>query len=157
MLELGLFRYFGRQSVLIIGPETMHTLSAHKEIIPSAGVVWTHILLNSGVDDADELFVLGITPTAHLPDVGKNLSDQVSMMASWTVNDTQMVEYVCWRNETFLEEASAEWQTNRTGFLANPPSCQFGFFRLGDNLMEEELCAGNRTGYYELIFSIGST
>ncbi len=101
----------------------MHTLSARKEIILSAGVIGTpHILLNSGVGNADELSVLGITPMLHLPDVGKNLRDQVSMRLTWNVNDTQMVENVYWRNKTLQEDALAEWQSNRTGFLANPPS-----------------------------------
>ncbi|SJL14163.1 uncharacterized protein ARMOST_17618 [Armillaria ostoyae] len=135
---------------------TMHTLSARKEIILSAGVIGTpHILLNSGVGHANELSVLGITPTVHLPDVGKNLRDQVSMMLTWTVNDTQMVECLYWRNETFREEALTEWQLNRTGFLANPPSNHLGFFRLGDELMDEESCAGNQTGHYELVFTGG--
>ncbi|PBK65509.1 alcohol oxidase [Armillaria solidipes] len=136
--------------------KTMHVLSAVKEIILSAGVIGTpHILLNSGVGNADELSVLGITPTVHLPDVGKNLRDQVSMRLTWTVNDTQMVENVYWRNDTLQEDALAEWQSNRTGFLANPPANHLGYFRLGDGLMEKESCSGNRTGHYELIFSGG--
>ncbi|KAK0214705.1 pyranose dehydrogenase [Armillaria nabsnona] len=136
--------------------KTMHTLSACKEIILSARVIGTpHILLNSGVGDVEALFALGISLTVHLPDVGKNLGSQVSMRLSWTVNDTQMVESVYWRNETLREEVLAEWQSNRTGFLANPPSNHLGFFRLGDELIEEESCAGNKTGHYELIFSGG--
>ncbi|KAK0222762.1 aryl-alcohol oxidase precursor [Armillaria nabsnona] len=136
--------------------KTMHTVSARKEIILSAGVIGTpHILLNSGVGHGNELSVLGITPTVHLPDVGKNLRDQVSMMVTWTVNDTQMVENEYWRNETLQEDALAEWQSNRTGFLANPPSNHLGFFRLGDELVDEEPCAGNLTGHYELIFGGG--
>lgn len=135
---------------------TMHILSARKEIILSAGVIGTpHILLNSGVGDAEALLALGIASTLHLPDVGKNLGSQASMMLSWTVNDTQMVETVYWRNETLQEEVLAEWESNRTGFLANPPSNHLGFFRLRDELIEEESCAGNKTGHYELIFSGG--
>ncbi|KAK0196139.1 pyranose dehydrogenase [Armillaria mellea] len=127
-----------------------------EEIVLSAGVIGTpHILLNSGIGNAEELSALGITPTVHLPDVGKNLRDQVSMRLTWNVTDTEMVENVYWRNETLQEDALAEWQANRTGFLANPPSNHLGYFRLGDGLMEEESCAGNRTGHYELIFSGG--
>ncbi|KAK0448896.1 alcohol oxidase [Desarmillaria tabescens] len=136
--------------------KTTYTLSAREEIILSAGVIGTpHILLNSGVGSADELSALGITPMLHLPDVGKNMTDQVSMRLSWAVNDTQMVESVYWRNETFQEEVLAKWQSDRSGFLANPPSNQLGFFRLKDVLMEEESCAGNQTGHYELVFSGG--
>ncbi|KAG7450011.1 aryl-alcohol-oxidase from pleurotus Eryingii [Guyanagaster necrorhizus] len=136
--------------------KTMHTLSARKEIILSAGVIETpHILLNSGIGDADELSALGITPTVHLPDVGKNLRDQVSMSLSWTVNDAQMAETLYWSNETFREETLAQWQVNRTGFLANPPSNQLGFLRISNDVMEEETCAGSQTGHYELIFGGG--
>ncbi len=77
------------------------------------------------------------------------------MMVTWNVNDTQLIENVYWRNETLQEDALAEWQSNRTGFLANPPSNHLGFFRLGDELMDEESCAGNQTGHYELIFGVG--
>ncbi|KAG7450013.1 alcohol oxidase [Guyanagaster necrorhizus] len=136
--------------------KTMHTLSARKEIILSAGVIETpHILLNSGIGDADELSALGITPTVHLPDVGKNFRDQLTWSLSWTVNDTNTIENVYWRNATFQEEALMEWQANRTGFLTNSASNQLGSFRVGEGLLEEEPCAGNRTGHYELMFTGG--
>ncbi|KAK0226678.1 alcohol oxidase [Armillaria fumosa] len=127
-----------------------------KETILSAGVIGTpHILLNSGVGDADELSVLGITSTAHLPDVGKNFRDHLSWALSWAVNDTNTIENVYWRNVTFQEEALAEWQMNRTGFLANTASNQLGYFCVEDGLLQEEPCAGNQTGHYELIFTGG--
>ncbi|KAK0196138.1 pyranose dehydrogenase [Armillaria mellea] len=119
--------------------KTIHTLSVRKEIILSAGVIGTpHILLNSGVGDADELSVLGITSTVHLPDVGKNFRDQPTWALSWAVNDTKTIENVYWRNVTFQEEALAEWQVNRTGYLANTASNQIGSFRVEDGLLEEE-------------------
>ncbi|KAK0493185.1 alcohol oxidase [Armillaria luteobubalina] len=156
VIDEGSKPYFDRIEFTQDAGKTMHTISARKEIILSAGVIGTpHILLNSGVGHTDELAVLGITPTLHLPDVGKNLSDQLSMMVTWTVNDTQMIECVYWRNETLREEVLAEWQSNRTGFLANSPSNHLGFFRLEDELMEVDPCAGNKTGHYELVFSGG--
>ncbi len=136
----------------------MQILSAGKEIILSAGVIGTpHILLSSGVGDADELSVLGITPTVDLPDVGKNLRDQISMRLTWNVSDTQMVENVYWRNETLQEDAMTEWQSNRTGFLSNPPANHVGYLRLGNGPMGEESCSGNQTGHYELIISVSFT
>ncbi len=136
----------------------MRTLSARKEIILSAGVIGTpHILLSSGVGDADELSVLGITPTVHLPDVGKNLRDQVSMRLTWTVNDTQMVENVYWRNETLREGLWRSGSRIGPDFCLTPPANHLGYFRLGNGLMEEESCSGNQTGHYELIFSVGFT
>ncbi|PBK82247.1 alcohol oxidase [Armillaria gallica] len=132
--------------------KTMHTLSVRKEIILSAGVIGTpHILLNSGVGDADELSVLGITSTAHLPDVGKNFRDDPIWALNWAVNDTNTIENVYWRNVTFQEEALAEWQANQTGYLANTASNQLGYFRVEEGLLEEESCAGNQTGHYDFL------
>ncbi|KAK0493181.1 aryl-alcohol-oxidase from pleurotus Eryingii [Armillaria luteobubalina] len=148
--------YFDSVEFTQDGGKTMHILPARKEIILSAGVIGTpHILLNSGVGDADELSVLGITSTAHLPDVGKNFRDHLPWALSWAVNDTNTIENVYWRNVTFQEEALAEWQMNRTGFLANTASNQLGYFRVEDGLLKEEPCAGNQTGHYELIFTGG--
>ncbi|KAK0471536.1 aryl-alcohol oxidase precursor [Armillaria novae-zelandiae] len=156
VMDEDMMPYFDRIEFTQDAGKTMHTISACKEIILSAGVIGTpHILLNSGVGHADELALLDITPTVHLPDVGKNLSDQMSMMLTWIVNDSQMIECLYWKNETLREEVLAEWQLNRTGFLANPPSNHLGFFRLEDELMVVDPCAGNETGHYELIFSGG--
>ncbi|KAK0448898.1 alcohol oxidase [Desarmillaria tabescens] len=128
----------------------------HKEIILSAGVIGTpHILLNSGVGDAEVLSALGVTSTVHLPDVGNNFREQLNWALNWAVNDTNTIENVYWRNATFQEEAMTEWQASRTGYLANSPSNQLGSFRVNEGLLEEEPCAGNRTGHYELIFTGG--
>ncbi|KAK0212179.1 aryl-alcohol oxidase precursor [Desarmillaria ectypa] len=138
--------------------ETMHTLSPSKlkEIILSAGTIGTpHILLNSGVGDADELNVLGVTPTVHLPDVGKNLTDHPSLSLVWAVNDTNTIENVYWRNETFQAETLAEWQANRTGYISNIALNHLGFLRLEEGVLETEPCAGSQTGHYELVFAGG--
>ena len=59
------------------------TLTATKEVILSAGTVGTpHILLNSGIGDAEDLKALGIDSIVNLADVGKNLSDQVALSNS---------------------------------------------------------------------------
>ncbi|KAK0437902.1 aryl alcohol oxidase, partial [Desarmillaria tabescens] len=72
---------------------TIHTISPLKEIILSAGSVGTpHILLNSGIGDADELTAVGVTPTVHLPDVGKNLTDHPRWGVAWLVNDSNTIE-----------------------------------------------------------------
>ncbi|KAG7450008.1 aryl-alcohol oxidase precursor [Guyanagaster necrorhizus] len=135
---------------------TIHTLSPLKEIILSAGSVGTpHILLNSGIGDADELTAVGVTPSVHLPDVGKNLTDHPQWGVAWFVNDTNTIEDVYWRNATFQAEALAEWQANRTGYIASTSSNHLGFFRVEEGVLEEEPCAGEKTGQYELIFSGG--
>ncbi|KAK0196131.1 aryl-alcohol oxidase [Armillaria mellea] len=135
---------------------TIHTLSPLKEIILSAGSVGTpHILLNSGIGDATELSIVGVTPTVHLPDVGKNLTDHPRWGAAWFVNDTNTIENVYWRNATFQAEALAEWQANRTGYIASTSANHLGFFRVEEGVLEEEPCSGENTGHYEMIFSGG--
>ncbi|KAK0212181.1 aryl-alcohol oxidase [Desarmillaria ectypa] len=135
---------------------TIQTLSPLKEIILSAGSVGTpHILLNSGIGDADELAAVGVASTVHLPDVGKNLTDHPRWGVAWFVNDTNTIENVYWRNTTFQAEALAEWQANRTGYIASTSASHLGFFRVEDGVLEEEPCAGENTGHYELIFSGG--
>lgn len=139
-------------------PATIQTLSPPnlKEIILSAGSIGTpHILLNSGVGDADELSALGISSTVHLPDVGKNLTDHPMVNLDWTVNDTNTIENVYWRNKTYQTEALEEWQANRTGFVANTFSNHQGFLRVEDGVLEKDPCSGGRTGSFELIFSVG--
>ncbi|PBK84346.1 alcohol oxidase [Armillaria gallica] len=135
---------------------TIHTLSPLKEIILSAGSVGTpHILLNSGIGDAAELSAVGVTSTVHLPDVGKNLTDHPGWGTVWFVNDTNTMENVYWRNATFQAEALAEWQANRTRFIATTSVSHLGFFRVEEGVLEEEPCSGKNTGHYEMIFSGG--
>ncbi|KAF7432616.1 hypothetical protein PC9H_004558 [Pleurotus ostreatus] len=69
------------------GPK--HVVTAKKEIILSAGSIGTpHILLHSGIGDRDELSNLGISPTHHLPGVGKNLTEQPAVNNVWLVDST---------------------------------------------------------------------
>ncbi|KAK0499312.1 aryl-alcohol-oxidase from pleurotus Eryingii [Armillaria luteobubalina] len=129
-----------------------------KEIILSAGSIGTpHILLHSGIGNSDELTALGIAPTHHLPDVGKNLSDQVLWNVPFTVNDTNTIENIYYRNITFQEEALAEWKANRTGFLTVGIANQRGFLRIPEDasILDGEPCAGNETAHYELAFVNG--
>lgn len=58
---------------------TARRYAATKEVILSAGSVGSpHILLLSGVGDANDLKRHGIEPMLHLPGVGKNLQDHFS-------------------------------------------------------------------------------
>ncbi|PBK74036.1 aryl-alcohol-oxidase from pleurotus Eryingii [Armillaria solidipes] len=136
---------------------TIQTLSPPnlKEIILSAGSIGTpHVLLNSGIGDADELSALGITPTVNLPDVGRHLTDHPRWSLVWSVNDTSTTE-MYWRNDTLQADALAEWTANRTGYISSTVLNHIGFSRVGEDLLEEEPCAGNLTAHYELVFASG--
>ncbi|KAK0471532.1 alcohol dehydrogenase [Armillaria novae-zelandiae] len=97
-----------------------------------------HILLNSGIGNATELSTVGVTPTP--PGLSTTLTQSRT---------------VYWRNATFQAEALAEWQANRTGFIASTSANQLGFFRVEEGVLEEEPCSGENTGHYEMIFSGG--
>ncbi|PBK94153.1 pyranose dehydrogenase [Armillaria gallica] len=139
---------------------TKHILAPQclKEIIFSAGSIGTpHILLHSGIGSSTELAALGIVSSHHLPDVGKNLSDQVLWNIPFTVNDTDTIENIYYRNVTFQKEALAEWKENRTGFLTVGIANQRGFLRIPEDIgiLDGEPCAGNETAHYELSFVNG--
>ena len=57
---------------------------AGKEVIIAAGAVNSpQLLMLSGIGDADELTAAGVTPTHHLPGVGKNLQDHLDTYMQW--------------------------------------------------------------------------
>ncbi len=112
---------------------SMHTLAppSLKEIILSTGSIGTpHILLHSGIGDDAELATLGIPSTLHLPDVGKNLTDHPGWSIIFSVNSTETVDSVYFRNTTFQREALAEWQASKTGYLTGGLANQIGFLRI---------------------------
>ncbi len=154
-----MFRCYDRRLMLIFSLATKHILAPKclKEIILSAGSIGTpHILLHSGIGSSTELAALGIVSTHHLPDVGKNLSDQVLWNIPFTVNDTNTIENIYYRNVTFQKEALAEWKENRTGFLTVGIANQRGFLRIPEDtgILDGEPCAGNETAHYELSFVV---
>ncbi|KAG6895509.1 hypothetical protein C0992_000919 [Termitomyces sp. T32_za158] len=76
---------FGVYLVALYG-HSCKRLVASKEVILSAGVVGTpQLLLNSGIGESSELRSVGVEPLLHLPDVGKNFSDQPVVLVSWFV------------------------------------------------------------------------
>ncbi|KAK0472980.1 alcohol oxidase [Armillaria novae-zelandiae] len=135
---------------------TTQTLSPRKEIILSAGSLNTpNILLHSGIGDFAELEAVGVEPTVHLPDVGRNLTDHPRWVLNWEVTDTDTLENVYFRNETYQEEVLEQWKENHTGFLSSMPTSQLGWLRVPDGTLEIDPSAGNETAHFEFIFSNG--
>lgn len=61
------------------------TITAIREIILSAGAIGSsHILLNSGIGDKKDLDAVGVKTIHHLPEVGKDLSEHMTVSLSWT-------------------------------------------------------------------------
>ncbi|KAK0229820.1 GMC oxidoreductase-domain-containing protein [Armillaria nabsnona] len=140
---------------------SLHTLvPVHlKEIIVSAGSIGTpHILLHSGISNDTELTALGTTPMLHLPDISKNLTDHLLYTGlSSFVNSTDTIENIYFRNVTFQAETLAEWQANGTGFLSSGLANQVVFLHIPEEagILDGDLCVGNETVHYELIFTNG--
>ena len=65
-----------------------HEVKVSKEVILSAGVIDSpKILLLSGVGDREELMEVGVTPTIHLPSVGKSFQDQPEIVVNLTAHE----------------------------------------------------------------------
>ena len=61
------------------------TIGADGEIILCAGALHSpHLLMHSGIGDADELRRVGITSVIHLPGVGKGLKDHVAAAVQYS-------------------------------------------------------------------------
>ncbi|KAG7098408.1 hypothetical protein E1B28_000366 [Marasmius oreades] len=138
---------------------TVHTVSATKEVVLSAGSIATpQILMNSGIGDRKTLTNLGIQTVHHLPSVGQNLTEQPLLSYNWvvTANDTDSEAA---RNATLAAEQLKQWNDTRSGPLANAPGLDLGWFRLPANasIFEEfeDPSPGPNTAHIEIQFVNG--
>ncbi|KAJ3553555.1 hypothetical protein NP233_g12615 [Leucocoprinus birnbaumii] len=104
------------------------TLFAKKEVIVAGGVIGTpQILMNSGIGSREELKALGIKTLVDNPSVGKNFTDQISVVVFFntTLPNTDFD----------LDEAIAEWNTTHTGplIMSAPLKNQIVWVRLKDD------------------------
>ncbi|KAJ7187798.1 aryl-alcohol oxidase precursor [Mycena filopes] len=135
------------------------TLTAQKEVILSAGSIGTpNILLHSGIGNSTTLKSLGIKPVHNLPSVGQNLTDHSLVFLSFLVNSNNTYE-TAERNATLAAQELAQWNTTRTGPLADNPASHMGWLRIPDNSSIfadfPDPAAGPNTSHYELIISNG--
>jgi len=67
----------------------IHVWRARREVIVAAGTFHSpHLLLNSGIGDANELAAAGVTPMHDLPAVGRNLRDHPAVPLAMETNDS---------------------------------------------------------------------
>ncbi|RXW18327.1 hypothetical protein EST38_g7524 [Candolleomyces aberdarensis] len=124
-------------------------ITATKELILTAGTIGTpHILLNSGVGHKPDLENIGVKPIVDLPEVGKSMSEHISVLLTWTRNDTAI--------PVDPAAALAQWQLDRTGPLAESVSAHhliFGRFRddwSGFKLYGDP-SAGKNSAHFEVV------
>ncbi|KAL0581919.1 hypothetical protein V5O48_000149 [Marasmius crinis-equi] len=137
---------------------TLHTVTASKEIVLSAGTIGTpQILLLSGIGDPDVLAPLGITPLHDLPSVGRNLTEQPVAFYPWqvTANDTSDT---AGRNATLAAQQLQMWETQRRGPLVNGPLLDVGWVRVPASERQgfDDPSAGPNTAHLELQFLNGA-
>ncbi|KAF8876657.1 hypothetical protein BD779DRAFT_1449174 [Infundibulicybe gibba] len=131
-------------------------IRAKKEVILSAGAIGTpQILLNSGIGDRTELANIGVRPTFHLPDVGRNLIDHPLLSNIWYVNTTETIEKIV-RNSTLFGELLSQWQNQHTGpFVHSPLSNQIIWSRLPKNTSllagRDDPAPGPNSAHYEIL------
>jgi len=66
---------------------TSKRVIAEKDVILSSGVFGTpHILLHSGIGDREELEAAGVTTVVDNPSVGKNITDHVLVLTSFSAH-----------------------------------------------------------------------
>ncbi|KAJ7643355.1 alcohol oxidase [Mycena polygramma] len=95
------------------------TVAATNEIIISAGTVQTPQLLElSGIGNATLLQSVGIAPLIDLPQVGENLQEHVFSIAEFQLNKGHQTFDELENNATFLQEQTALYAANGTGWLA---------------------------------------
>ncbi|KAJ7690127.1 alcohol oxidase [Mycena rosella] len=141
------------------GTDAVQTVNATKEVILSAGTVGSpHLLLNSGIGPKADLTAVGVEPLVDLP-VGQNLTDQVRIIASWTVTPTNATWDVIARNATYTNELVAAWFATHQGPLTNSFANHWAFLRLGADspafANHTDPSPGPSTPHFELGFSNG--
>ncbi|KAA1470705.1 alcohol oxidase [Dentipellis sp. KUC8613] len=131
---------------------TTYNITASKEVILSTGAVRTpHLLLNSGIGPASELRTFNITPLVDSPSVGKNLSDHPTASIKFRVNTTDTWDDL-WRNETYMASAFAQWNTSRTGPLADTLPGHIMWSRVPEALVKQygDPAPGKNTPHIEM-------
>ncbi|XP_074601782.1 glucose dehydrogenase [FAD, quinone]-like [Brevipalpus obovatus] len=105
----------------------IHRAYAKKEIILAAGPYNTpKLLLLSGIGPEKELQKLGISVVVDSPGVGQNLHDHPFLLMPFTtLKGTSLISY----KTNKISDMFSEYETNRTGFLANPGISIDGFLR----------------------------
>ncbi|MER2533802.1 MAG: GMC family oxidoreductase N-terminal domain-containing protein [Rhizobiaceae bacterium] len=97
----------------------VRTIRADGEVILSAGAMGSpHLLLLSGVGDAEELRESGIAPRHHLPGVGRNLQDHIAAAVQYT-SPTTAPYGLSWKSLPWLAWNVVSYPFTGRGLLAN--------------------------------------
>ena len=113
-------------------PKGPKTLSAHKEIILSAGAFQTpQLLMVSGIGSATHLRHHGIEVVVDRPSVGQNLQDHIDMILSYGVK-TRDVIGIGPSAAARLLKGIGQWRRNGHGPISTNFAEAGGFFTAGE-------------------------
>jgi choline dehydrogenase len=99
----------------------VETAGAEREVVLACGVYNTpHLLLLSGVGDADHLLKHGVTPVADVKGVGLNLQDHLAFSVQVTTT-RPITLYGYFKNPFEGMRAGFDYLFRRSGPLAGPP------------------------------------
>lgn len=97
----------------------VQTIRAEREVILSAGAIGSpHLLLLSGIGDAEHLREMGIEVKRHLPGVGRNLQDHIAAGLQYT-SPTRVPYGLSWRSLPWLAWNVLSYPFTGRGLLAN--------------------------------------
>jgi hypothetical protein len=150
ILHLSLLAIF---SLIEIGP--LQQIKASKEVVLSAGAIGSpHILLNSGIGNAEALTAIGIKPLVDLPDVGENLVDHPFGGVRYNISGTDTFDDVN-RIPAVREQAIEQWINNGTGLLTNTIVGHIMFLRTeNQTILSNDPAAGPKTPHIEILIAV---
>ena len=113
-------------------------IRAKKEIILSAGAIGSpHILMTSGVGDADELSEHGIDLHQHLPGVGKNLQDHLQARLVFKCHEPTLNDEVnAWFKQLGI---GLQYILTRRGPMTMAASLAVGFMKTSPDLATPDI------------------
>jgi len=109
----------------------VHRVRADREVIVSSGAYHSpHLLMLSGVGDAEELRKVGIRPLVDLKGVGRNLHDHVGFHVQ-TACPLPVTNYRYFEHPLLQVRAGFQYLLNRSGRLAQSGTSAIGLLRSG--------------------------
>ncbi|MDJ0395600.1 GMC family oxidoreductase N-terminal domain-containing protein [Rhodococcus sp. G-MC3] len=105
-----------------------HTVRAAREVVLAGGAINSpQLLMVSGIGDSTQLASHGIDVQHHSPEVGKNLTDHLSALIGWSVENDSL----------FFAEKIPElinYLARRRGMLTSNVAEAYGFIKSNDTL-----------------------
>lgn len=115
-------------------------ISAGKEVIVSAGAINSpQLLMLSGIGDKDALDKLGIESTMHLPGVGQNLQDHLTVVPLYRANISAGTFGISLPGAMQMATQTYQWFKNRKGDLTSNFAESHAFFSIDNDAPAPEI------------------